>query len=305
MANNRVEIHDPLSNNNLTSSTDCDTKSTSDTVSMANTVEYRLMMAYATRRRPKKDVEPPPQDGPVVPNGGTRANGPSSPQTLDKIDKDTKERRNKNKKGWKRLSSIMRCIKPRTEDEDPPRTLAPKPDVNNRCAKLNDDKVEEGDELEKLTSRLTEIADEIPFVPPELETDSNEDEVEKVIGLILREAGDRLNEKELKDAAIAKELFWNYSFFKKLITALLIKMGLMPPEPDALGPQASPKTQIAVTCEVTSRLSAINTLPMSRMLDHGARYLQEHYSSWAQQQGGYENAFHEDEDDDDDDDDVQ
>ncbi|XP_076579022.1 apoptosis facilitator Bcl-2-like protein 14 [Chaetodon auriga] len=299
MANNRVEIHDPFSNNHLTSSTDCDTKSTSDTDSMADSVEYRLLMAYATRRRPKKAVEPPPRDSLVVPNGGTHANGPSSPQTPDKIDKDMKKRRNKNKKGWKRLSSIIRCIKPRTEDEDVPKTVMTKPDVNNRSAQFTDDEVREADELEELTSRLTEIADEIPFVPPEVETDSPEDEeVEKVIGLILREAGDRLNEKELKDAAIAKELFWNYSFFKKLISTLLIRMGLMPSEPDALGPQASPKTQIAVTFELTTRLSAMNTLPMSRMLDHGARYLQEHYSSWVQQQGGYENAFHDDSEED-------
>lgn len=39
--------------------------------------------------------------------------------------------------------------------------------------------------------------------------------------------------------------------------------------------------------QVTSRLAAANTLPMNRMLYHGARYLQDHYSSWAQQHGGY------------------
>lgn len=44
--------------------------------------------------------------------------------------------------------------------------------------------------------------------------------------------------------------------------------------------------------QVTSRLSAVNTLPMSRMLDHGARYVRDHYSSWAQQEGGYVRQTH-------------
>eukprot|EP00064_Thunnus_orientalis_P015622 superscaffoldBa00002932_g15677 len=113
------------------------------------------------------------------------------------------------------------------------------------------------------------------------------DEVEKVIGLLLRESGDRLNERELKNASIAAELFRDYRFFDTLITTLLRRMGLWTPDPDAPGPQMSPKTQIAVTCEVTSRLSAVDTLPMNRLLGFGATYLQNHYSSWAEQQGGY------------------
>lgn len=47
------------------------------------------------------------------------------------------------------------------------------------------------------------------------------------------------------------ELFGNYSFFERLMRTFLIRVGLLNPQPDALGPQASPKTQIAVTCEVS------------------------------------------------------
>ncbi|XP_042372891.1 apoptosis facilitator Bcl-2-like protein 14 [Plectropomus leopardus] len=79
---------------------------------------------------------------------------------------------------------------------------------------------------------------------------------------------------------------------------LLTRMGLRSQNPDSPGPKASPKTQIAVTCEVTSRLSAVRSLPGSQLLDHGARYLQHHYSAWAQQQGGYEEAFYSDDEDD-------
>lgn len=135
MANNRVEIHDPFSNHSdLTSSTNCDTKATSDTDSMTDTMEYRLLMAYAKRRRPKKDIESPPRDVPVIPNGGTHANGPSSPPAPANVDKEIKEKRKRHKKGWKRLPSILRCIKPRTEGEELPQTAVSKPDVNDRSA---------------------------------------------------------------------------------------------------------------------------------------------------------------------------
>lgn len=58
----------------------------------------------------------------------------------------------------------------------------------------------------------------------------------------------------LRNVRVSAELFGNYSFFKRLLRTFLIRVGLMNPEPDALGPQASPKTQIAVTCEVRTAL---------------------------------------------------
>lgn len=99
------------------------------------------------------------------------------------------------------------------------------------------DEGEEEDEVDDVVSRLAEIADEIPFAPPEIEEDSSgefppwtltcdcrmlsclchitvvslclggsltlpscyldgtPEDVEKLIGLILRESGDRLNEQ--------------------------------------------------------------------------------------------------------------
>nr|XP_019960408.1 PREDICTED: apoptosis facilitator Bcl-2-like protein 14 [Paralichthys olivaceus] len=126
------------------------------------------------------------------------------------------------------------------------------------------------------------------------------DDVERLIGLLLRETGDRLNEKELKDLSLAKELFWNYAFFKRIITTLLTRMGMRTSDPDSPGPHASPKTQIAVACEATSRLSAMDTQPMNRLLGYGSRYLKEYYSSWAQEHGGYDAALESDEEVDDD-----
>lgn len=39
--------------------------------------------------------------------------------------------------------------------------------------------------------------------------------------------------------------------------------------------------------QVTTRLSAVETLPTNRLLNHGAQYIQNNFSSWVQDQGGY------------------
>ncbi|XP_028306206.1 apoptosis facilitator Bcl-2-like protein 14 isoform X2 [Gouania willdenowi] len=259
MANEHVEIHDLFSSQSVSPGPP------SDTESMESSVEYRLMMVYAQRRRPPKE------QGPTEDN---HENGNAiTSQTTNKAEETTtttttvkkKKKKKKKKKGWKLVSSV----------------------------KVNSDS-----KLEEVVDKLTEIVVDVPFIQPDIETDAPENsrEVEVMLALLLREAGDQIDEETLKNANIASELFWNYSFFKTLMDALLRRMGLRSADPDAPGPQASPKTQIAVSCEVTSRLSTVNTLPMTRMFDHGARYLQDYFSDWVQRQGGYEEAFEEDED---------
>ncbi|XP_054624416.1 apoptosis facilitator Bcl-2-like protein 14 [Dunckerocampus dactyliophorus] len=321
MANGRIEIHDPFANgNNLSSSSSSSgaaadsREATSDAENLRNIVEFRLMMAYAKRRRRRKCSESS-LEGSLEAQMGC----------LDSGDKSEEEKAStkKKKRRWKRLTSILRCIKPETGEA----RRAPERGGDFICAQGPADRhiiinqgpadvpsgdVEGADEIDKVACRLTDIADDIPFAPPEVELDSPEEDanVEKLIGLLLRECGDSLDQKvtnELRDALTAMELFWNYGFFERLIQTVLMRLGLFNPDPEAPGPQTSPKTQIAVACEVTSRLSAADTLPVNRLMGYGATYLQNHFSSWAKQQGGYEAAFscEEDDDDDDDGDDVQ
>ncbi|XP_026220130.1 apoptosis facilitator Bcl-2-like protein 14 [Anabas testudineus] len=312
MANGHVEIHNPISNhNNLNNSSDCNIKSTSDTSDMDDTVEFRILMAYATRRRPKKADT---TDNPVVVNGNTDANGSAPSQTPEKTEptnkrKEEKKKKKENKKGLKRMLSILKCVKPQTEEEEeeePQPAVENHHNVDDRCRfrDFKEDEDKEEDSLEDVANRLTKIANGIQFVP-EIESDApddeNEDSMERLIGLILRESGDRLNEQELRNVAVVREIFWDYSFFKSLISSLLLKMGLKSINPDSPGPHASPKTQIAVTCEATSRLTSLDTLPMNKLLGFGARYLQEYHSSWIKEHGGYENAFESDSEDEDED----
>ncbi|CAN9508478.1 unnamed protein product [Ophioblennius macclurei] len=295
MANGHVELHggDSLVPESPESDDD-----------MKDSVEFRLLMAYAARRRPApKDAKT--QNGDAA-NGDALKNGEAgegkTPTTIVAP-------KRKKKKGWKRLGSIFKCIAPQNEEkeaepqseEEELHMAAMKPDsIENRCLRPEAPSAGEADPMALLASRLVSLSDEIPFVPPEIETDHPEGEerreLEVVIGLLLRDAGDRLNEKELLDAGVAAELFWDYGFFRSLLNAVLRRMGLRSADPDAPGPQASHATQIAVTCEVASRLSAVRSLPQRRLMDHGARYLQDYYSPWAHQQGGYEEALAEDDD---------
>ncbi|KAM8908402.1 uncharacterized protein AB9W97_005781 isoform 2-T3 [Spinachia spinachia] len=298
MANGKVEIHDPFTK--PCGSPDRDPEPASDRDDMEHTVEFRVLMAYAKRRRPQK--ESPSGDAAEPEAEAPPAQTPDQTET-EQLQQPTRRRRRKKKMMERWTRNIFSCIKPQTEEKEASRDTG-EPDVHIRCAPTGaavvvkeEEEEEEEEELNEVAERLTKMADEIPFVRPDIESDTAEDgNVEKVIGLLLRDAGDELNAAELKD--LTSKLFWDYGFFKLLMSTFLERMGLKSPHPDSPGPKASPKTQIAVACEVTSRLLQLNPLPRNQLLRHGARYLQHYYSPWALQHGGYEEAFYSDDEND-------
>ncbi|CAL1568408.1 unnamed protein product [Knipowitschia caucasica] len=278
MATGRVEIHDPLNSHHGTDHTDQSTHT-------EGMVEFRILMAYAQRRRPKDLTKPLDQDNNNTQNGFKIIGGSIKSEDI------TAEKKKKKKiKFWKRLSKALTCFTPQTKDELPSRQGADSAPFRND--------VHHEEDVEDVASRLAEISAEISFVLPEtdIETDSEDDEVEKVIGLLLRDAGDRLYERELKDTNIAA-LLGNYTFFERVILSLLVRMGLSK-NSEKVDPEESAKSQIAVACEATTRLSVLDTLPMTRLMSHGATFLNMHFSSWAEQHGGYEKAFDSEEEDD-------
>ncbi|XP_074554615.1 uncharacterized protein LOC141810729 [Halichoeres trimaculatus] len=280
MESGHVEIHDPFTNHQ-----DRDPESTTDTDDMEDTPEFRLLMAYAQRRRVIKSPADESSAGHEA-QEGSLPNGDANTEV---------KRRRKRRKGWKRLAKLFPCITPQTKQSEP----SPARGSSCRGGYFRAGEEGEDEKLEEAASRLTEIADEIRFVPPELEADSADD-VERVMGLLLREIGDNVSqrqEEELKKAI--SSIFWNYDFFTRLVSTLLTRMGFPSSTPANPQPQTSDRKQIAVTCEITSRLTAADTLPGNRLLGLGARYLREHHSAWAQRQGGYEEAFYSDDEDDD------
>ncbi|XP_013873702.1 apoptosis facilitator Bcl-2-like protein 14 [Austrofundulus limnaeus] len=275
MKDGHVESHGAASNK----TTELDSKLDSDPGNMEDSVEYRLMMAYAQRRRPKKEP---------------RTNGHETTPALIKTETDEKQekKKTKKKKFGTRLLSVFRCVKPQTDESEQPQPAAGRRDVTDRCFVPQHDLFKEDDEeMGELAAQVMGIIEEIELNPSGIESDSKEDDAERIVALLLRDSGDHLQDK-FKEANIGLEQFLNYGFFRSVLQTFLERIGFRSHDPNALGPQASPKTQIAMACEVTSRLSAVDTLPEERLLRYGARFLQEDYSAWAEQQGGYEAAFH-------------
>lgn len=127
MANGDVGIHNRFSDHKeLTTAPNCDPKSASD--SMADTVEFRLLIAYAKRRRPKRDAESTSQKGPTAP--------PSPPKIPVESEKGVKEKKNKTKSRAKGLSGMFARFKPQTKKVaslQPPAM----PIMDNRCLVLS------------------------------------------------------------------------------------------------------------------------------------------------------------------------
>lgn len=123
MANGHVEIHDPLAKNNVASS---DADPTSQTTSMDDTVEFRLLMAYSQRRRPRTQ--------PKVNFCGQM--DPPSPQEDREVKMEVK--RNRNRKGVKGVLRLFTCIKPRVKNDEPsePASVGSAPEF--RCGTFSD-----------------------------------------------------------------------------------------------------------------------------------------------------------------------
>lgn len=139
-----------------------------------------------------------------------------------------------------------------------------------------------------VTKKLTRIVDSVTLESEDIEMDSPDDVVQTIVEL-LRESGDRLNE-EMKTNKSLAELFrksFTYSLFEK-VTGLFLQNV----DPSHIpGSSVPEQAQVALAFEVTSRLTAVDCHPMNVVMGFGAKYLQENYSSWVKQHGGWEKAF--------------
>lgn len=132
MANGHVEIHDPFSTNDSL-------KSSSDQDGMDDTVEFRLLMAYAKRRRPASVAASPTGNGldpkqHLLSSGGasspdTPANGTKSPTTK-------KKKKKKRKSSGVKLPKFLSCFKPQMKDDEQLQPQSVQHDVNDRCGTI-------------------------------------------------------------------------------------------------------------------------------------------------------------------------
>ncbi|KAI1888466.1 hypothetical protein AGOR_G00185440 [Albula goreensis] len=146
--------------------------------------------------------------------------------------------------------------------------------------------------LDNVADKLTNIADSVKLESGDIEPDGPDDVIQRVVEL-LRESGDRLNEEMKKDETLAKTLrsCFSYSMFESVTNLFL----------DRVDPSTIPSTKsaeqakIALTFEVTNRLTAVDCHPMNMLMGFGAKYLQDNFSTWVKQRGGWEKAFEDDE----------
>lgn len=145
MPNGLVEIHDPFDNNMASSNTD----PTSQTASMDDTVEFKLLMVYAQRRRPSRAAE----------LDGTRQTDQLLTQTAEN-DKEAKEEDGKKKKkikkkksgGGKGMLRMFSCIKPMTKRDEPSEPAPDAPEPEFRCGVFRTGETWKGFFLSFLTS---------------------------------------------------------------------------------------------------------------------------------------------------------
>lgn len=221
-----------------------------------DTIEYKLLLSYALR------------------NGTANIQTEESTKILPAKPKD------RHKKGRPRFSNLISCVRPPKEKHNKRR----KASASNECQRITSAPGQP--DVEEIVETLTQITHSVHYVS-DVETDSG-DLVDQIVE-ILRDQGDKLNDKIEKDHALKKQLqaSMSYSFFEQVANAFQNRLS-----PAEQCPSRGPEqTHIALACELTSRLNAIDRHPMNRVLGFGARYLQNNFSPWVQQQGGYQNVF--------------
>ncbi|NXL45702.1 B2L14 protein, partial [Podilymbus podiceps] len=114
----------------------------------------------------------------------------------------------------------------------------------------------------------------------------DEEKIIQTIVSLLRQSGDRLEEKIKKDKSLYQHFtdMLSYDFFKRITDLFLEDVSAdSASEP---GGQVQ-RMKVAFTMEVATRLTAVDNHPMNLVLGFGIKYLREHFRPWIQDQGGW------------------
>ncbi|XP_028809947.1 apoptosis facilitator Bcl-2-like protein 14 isoform X2 [Denticeps clupeoides] len=206
-------------------------------------------------------------------------------QVASKGDKPPSGSQSKTKKSKKTRNLLVKCLPSCicTHTSEPTKSK----DCARQPASLENGLLEE--DAGNVVAKLTKIKDTVPLLyPDEFECDSPDEIVDQIIQL-LREEGDKLNEKIAKNKKLREELHkcFTYSLFKKVLDTIMGKLDFRSFQTNGSTEQA----KIAMTCEVTSRLTAMDCHPMNRAMGFGSQYLKDNFSVWVSQHGGWNEAF--------------
>ncbi|XP_076840400.1 apoptosis facilitator Bcl-2-like protein 14 isoform X2 [Brachyhypopomus gauderio] len=220
-------------------------------------LEYRLLEAYHSRRRSRSNVKRPV----VLQCDGLGA-------SRNEVDSS------------KKRTFVLQCL----------RIPGPAPII----VQSSSASVDTG-EFAEVADKLTCIVDSAPLAPTPLAVEDSDDVIKRLVEL-LKESGDKLNEEILRDRELSGflEKSFSYSLFESLASAFI--RAVVPKSSEAKVASEN-KTRIAWTFEMTSRLGALELQPMNKSMGFGARYLHQHFAPWIQQHGGWEKVFNDDESD--------
>ncbi|XP_063074158.1 apoptosis facilitator Bcl-2-like protein 14 isoform X2 [Engraulis encrasicolus] len=259
--------------NGLTGDANGHTDANGDGVEQVS-MEYLILMAYAQRRRPsdKRLQRQTSVATPTTPPGDDEARSPPA----------TKEK----KKGWRKLRRrILSCVHPKTSDTH---THGPAHDIAPAALEPPTDE----QKAEEVADRLTALAPPT-LLPGDLETDNDGDDVIQNLVKLLRESGDELNKKIQANPALVQQLQQNFSYglFRNVVSSFLARLNLS----SLPSGETQEQAKIRSTCEVVTRLSTLDTHPVSKTMGYGERYLKDYFSPWVQKQGGWTEVFPSDE----------
>lgn len=136
MTNGHIEIYDPIPRPaGRSTGTYHDPESTPDVANMEDTVEFRVLMAYATRRRPNTQRSLVRESGGDDSDGHVKTPLKTPTQTENKL---TEKKNRKKGRRLKRMLSIFSCTRPQTKneedyEEEQQKPMEPADEVSFRC----------------------------------------------------------------------------------------------------------------------------------------------------------------------------
>ncbi|XP_075066766.1 apoptosis facilitator Bcl-2-like protein 14 isoform X2 [Mixophyes fleayi] len=246
-----------------------------------NTMEFRVLMAYAQRTLPASKYQHLfGKQTPVQGADGAACNGEDHKGSGD----GPKPERKKKKKSLRKRFT-PKCLRAPSEKKT---KVKDNPDVEQARSIVN--------RIQDIIQRIAKSDKEDGFrglvrlcsVQPD---GDDEDELIANIVEILRSTGDKLNEEMTQEQTILQKLrrCWSYGFFSKLTEYYLSDTA--PAAESVQEEQTNNMTKIALCIDATTKLTALDNQPMNKVLGFGVRYLKENYSPWIESQGGWEKVM--------------
>ncbi|KGL77430.1 Apoptosis facilitator Bcl-2-like 14, partial [Tinamus guttatus] len=266
-----------------------------------DSIEYRILMAYAQRRLSadkygkllQKEANVQKSLSLIRRRVETENQGNKDGRRQTKILHAESLKHPSQKKRTQRYLSKYFSSKEREKHEKSPKPLVPQSSTVNFC--LSPEQLERP--LEMNHENLTEVSfklfyNQSPQRQSRSATDGSKDEEsdeEKIIQTIvalLRQSGDQLEEKIEKDQTFYQYLVnrLSYAFFEGLIDLTLTAVSA---ESTSETEGQAQCTKAAFALELATRLTAVDSHPMNMILGFGVKYLREHFTPWIQYQGGW------------------